>query len=65
MGKSKYYSFAFFSNVMKGMERLMILRWLVMKNSMKREHYVTTAGFLDHIREALIKKFTNGQNNKL
>jgi len=33
--------------------------------SMKREHYVTTAGFLDHIREALIKKFTNGQNNKL
>ena len=34
-------------------------------NSMKREHYVTTAGFLDHIREALIKKFTNGQNNKL
>ncbi|GAA5825146.1 hypothetical protein JCM5353_002239 [Sporobolomyces roseus] len=33
--------------------------------NMKREHYVTTAGFLDHIREALIKKFTNGQNNKL
>jgi len=33
--------------------------------NMKREHYVTTAGFLDHIRESLIKKFTSGQNNKL
>ncbi|GAA5937944.1 NADP-dependent isocitrate dehydrogenase [Sporobolomyces koalae] len=33
--------------------------------NMKREHYVTTAGFLDHIRESLIKKFNATQNNKL
>ncbi|GAA6059127.1 hypothetical protein JCM10212_003874 [Sporobolomyces blumeae] len=33
--------------------------------NMKREHYVTTSGFLDHIRESLTAKFTSGQNNKL
>ena len=26
--------------------------------NMKREHYVTTEGFLDHVRESLEKKFS-------
>lgn len=33
--------------------------------NMKREHYVTTEGFLDHVRQKLGAKYPAGNNNKL